>query len=192
MIISLRFDNKSRTPLDSILKSHVGGHTAWTSQLRTPECCSRVFQPCLNLDVGMSPVWWCIYLFLAILLEDLPTGTPNCITRCRSFSNRAMYVCVHTHTHFLWWCICVCVSRLVMSDSAIPWTGACQAPWNSLGKNTGVNCHSLLQTRNQTQIWCIAGIFFTIWATMEAPWWCTYVYIIISILLSSYCSLLLT
>ena len=69
MIISLQFGNKSRTPLDGTLKSHVWVDTLpETSQLRTPECYSRVFQHCLNLDVGMSPVWWCIYLFLAILL----------------------------------------------------------------------------------------------------------------------------
>ena len=38
-------------------------------------------------------------------------------------------------------------------------------PWNSPGKNTGVGCHSLLQenflTRDQTQVSCIAGGFFT-------------------------------
>ena len=28
---------------------------------------------------------------------------------------------------------------------AIPWTVACQAPWNSPGKNTGVGCHFLFQ-----------------------------------------------
>ena len=39
-------------------------------------------------------------------------------------------------------------------------------PWNSLGKNTGVGCFSLLQgifpPREQTQISCIAVSFFTI------------------------------
>ena len=25
------------------------------------------------------------------------------------------------------------------------WTAACQAPWNSPGKNVGVDCHALLQ-----------------------------------------------
>ena len=45
-------------------------------------------------------------------------------------------------------------------------------PWNSPGKNTGMDCHFLLQgsfrPRNQTQISCIVGRFFTIWATREA------------------------
>ena len=44
-------------------------------------------------------------------------------------------------------------------------------PWDFLGKNTGVDCHSLLQgiflTRDQTQVSCIAGRFFPIWATRE-------------------------
>ena len=41
------------------------------------------------------------------------------------------------------------VNRLVVSDSATPWTVACQAPlfspWNSPSRNTGVGCHSCLQ-----------------------------------------------
>ena len=41
----------------------------------------------------------------------------------------------------------------VMSDSAIPWTVALQAPLSMgfLGKNTGVGCHFLLQGIFQTQ-----------------------------------------
>ena len=39
------------------------------------------------------------------------------------------------------------------------------------GKNTRVDCHTLLQgifpTQNWTQVSCIAGRFFTIWATRE-------------------------
>jgi len=39
---------------------------------------------------------------------------------------------------------------------------------DSPGKNTGVGCHTLLQgifpTRDQTQVSCIVGRFFTIWA----------------------------
>ena len=39
-------------------------------------------------------------------------------------------------------------SRAVKSDSASTWTAACRAPLSmddSLGKNTGVGCHALLQ-----------------------------------------------
>ena len=47
---------------------------------------------------------------------------------------------------------------------------ACQSlcPWNSPGKNTVVVNHSLLQGIFLTQVSCIAGRFFTIWATREA------------------------
>ena len=45
-------------------------------------------------------------------------------------------------------------------------------PWNSPGKNTGVVSHSLFQgsawPRDLTQVSCIGGRFFTIWATREA------------------------
>ena len=40
------------------------------------------------------------------------------------------------------------------------------SPWNSLGKNTGVGSHSLLQgifpTQDQSWVSCIEGEFFTI------------------------------
>ena len=42
---------------------------------------------------------------------------------------------------------------------------------DSLGKNTGVGCHPLLkrisQSRDRTLVSCIAGGFFTVWATRE-------------------------
>ena len=41
------------------------------------------------------------------------------------------------------------------------------------GKNTGVGGHSLLQkifpTQGSSQVSCIAGMFFTVWASREAP-----------------------
>ena len=56
------------------------------------------------------------------------------------------------------------------------WTIACQVLLSVgfPGKNTGVGIHSLqgmdqTQTRDQTQVSCIAGRFFTIWSTREAP-----------------------
>ena len=44
-------------------------------------------------------------------------------------------------------------SHSVVSDSAIPWTVACQYPlsMDSSGKNTGVGCHFLLQGIFPTQ-----------------------------------------
>ena len=44
-------------------------------------------------------------------------------------------------------------------------------PWDSSGHNTGVECHFLLQgsswPRDQTWVSCIAGRFFSNWATRE-------------------------
>ena len=56
-------------------------------------------------------------------------------------------------------CVCVCVcllSHSVMSDSAAPWT-VCSLPdssahGDSLGQNTGVGCHALLQKIFPTQV----------------------------------------
>ena len=63
----------------------------------------------------------------------------------------------------------------VMPDSATPWTVACQAPlsigilqagileWVAMPSSGGSS-----QTRDQTQVSCIAGGFLTIRATREA------------------------
>ena len=67
------------------------------------------------------------------------------------------------------------VSRSVMSDSLRlhglqPARLLC--PWNSPCKNTGVGSMPFFQgsswPRDQNQVSCIAGRFFTIWATREA------------------------
>ena len=61
-------------------------------------------------------------------------------------------------------------SRSVMSDSLQP--HELYSPWNSPGQNTRVGSFSLprgsSQTRDRTQVSCIAGEFFTSWATREA------------------------
>ena len=49
----------------------------------------------------------------------------------------------------------------------------CSPPGSSVhgdspGKNTGVGCHALLQGIFPTQVSCVAGRFFTVWATREA------------------------
>ena len=60
-------------------------------------------------------------------------------------------------------------SRLVISDSLRP--HELYSPWYSPGQNTAVGSLSLLQriypTRDWTQVSCIAGGFFTSWATRE-------------------------
>ena len=54
-----------------------------------------------------------------------------------------------------------------MSDSLRP----LYSPWNSSGQTTGVGSYSLLQgsfqPRDQTQVSCVAGRFFTSWATRD-------------------------
>ena len=72
-------------------------------------------------------------------------------------------------------CVCVC---LVAQSYPTLWNlmdcspPGCSVHWDSPGKNTGVGCHALLQgisqPRDRTQVSCIAGKFFTIWATREA------------------------
>ena len=65
-------------------------------------------------------------------------------------------------------------SHSVGSDSARP-HGLC-SPWNSPGQDTGVGrvafpfSRGSSQTRDRTQISCIAGGFFTGWATGEDDW----------------------
>ena len=66
------------------------------------------------------------------------------------------------------------VSLLVMSDS-LGHYGSLLArflcPWNSPGKNTGMGAipfsRGSFRPRDGTQVSCIAGTFFTIWATIH-------------------------
>ena len=63
------------------------------------------------------------------------------------------------------------VSLPVVSDSLRPHVlqpARLLCPWDSPGKNTGVGCHALLQGIFPTQVSCIAGRLFTIWATQGA------------------------
>ena len=63
------------------------------------------------------------------------------------------------------------ISHSVVSDSL--WPCGLYSPWNSLGQNTEVGSLSISrgssQPRDQTQVSCMAGRFFTSWATREAP-----------------------
>ena len=68
--------------------------------------------------------------------------------------------------------LCVSFSHAAMSDSLRPHVlqpSRLLCPWNSPGKNTGVDCHSLLWviflTRDQTPVSLTEGKLFTIWAT---------------------------
>ena len=77
-------------------------------------------------------------------------------------------------------CVCVCVCVCVCKKKALV-PQLCPTlcdpknynlcPWNSLGKNPVVGRHFLLhgifQPRNQTQVSCIVGRCFTVWATSK-------------------------
>ena len=67
-----------------------------------------------------------------------------------------------------------CVCHSVVSNSLLPLV----CPWNSLGKNTGVSCHSLLQgifqSQGSNQGLCALGRFFIIGATREASCYCDF------------------
>ena len=70
---------------------------------------------------------------------------------------------------------CAVLSHSIMSDSATPWTVACQAPlsmgilqarilkWVAMPSSRGSS-----QPRDWTHVSCTAGRFFSIWATGEA------------------------
>ena len=65
---------------------------------------------------------------------------------------------------------CSTVSDSLRPHGLEPATLLCA--WDSPGKNTGVGCHSLLQrmflTQESNPVFCIAGRYFTIWATRES------------------------
>ena len=72
----------------------------------------------------------------------------------------------------------VCVNHSDVSDSLRPHglqLTRLLCPWNSPGKNTGVDSHSLLQGNFPTQVSHIAGRWYTIWAT-RAAYVCVCVY----------------
>ena len=72
---------------------------------------------------------------------------------------------------------CVCVCHSVISDSLQPYeleTARLLYPWNSPGKRI-LECVAIpfcwgsFQPRDRIQVSCIAGRFFTLWTTREAP-----------------------
>ena len=75
-------------------------------------------------------------------------------------------------------CVCVCEVALVLFDSLRPyglWPARLLRPWDSPGKNTGMDCHALLQDLPDPGIEptsltspSLSGRFFTTSATCEA------------------------
>ena len=90
------------------------------------------------------------------------------------------------------WTVCVCAYSLscvrlfaTPMDFCPPGSSVHE---DSPGKNIGVGCHASSrgspQPRNQTRVSCIAGRFFTNWATREAGfpiYRCIYIYIYVYI-----------
>ena len=76
-----------------------------------------------------------------------------------------IYIYIHTHTHKKWSEMNVVQSCPTLCDP-MDYT-----VWDSLGQNNGVGSFSFsrgsFQPRDWTQISCIAGGFFTSWATRE-------------------------
>ena len=77
-------------------------------------------------------------------------------------------------TYYKWWGE-LRWSRSVVSDSSRPrglYPTRVLRPWDSPGKNTGVDCHFLLpgiRPRDRTLVSHIGGRRFNLWATREAP-----------------------
>ena len=77
--------------------------------------------------------------------------------------------------HILIWMHACSAAQSCLGLFVNPWTVTTRllCPWDFPGKNIGVGCHSLLQGIFQTQgsnlVSCIAGRFFTVSATREAP-----------------------
>ena len=103
--------------------------------------------------------------------------TPGCgcsFPQIHSLSRVCVCVCVCARARMCVY-VCVCVSSSVVSNSETPWTVAHQAPlsmefsririleWGAISFSRGSS-----QPRYWTQVSCIAGRFFTVWATREA------------------------
>ena len=72
-----------------------------------------------------------------------------------------------------WWVEClVAQSCSILCDPVDCSTPVSSVHGDYLGKNTGEGCHALFQgssqPRDRTQVSCIAGRFFIVWATRQA------------------------
>ena len=63
---------------------------------------------------------------------------------------------------------CSVVSNFLWPHGLYPIRLLC--PWDSSGKNTGVDRQGIFSTQGLTWVSCIVGRFFTVWATREAQW----------------------
>ena len=97
-----------------------------------------------------------------------------CLFFC--FVNKIIYTYFsRTHIHVLIYGLCFSLSDFIPLLGIHPESesrSVLSGPWDSPGQNTGVSSHSFSRVpswpRNWTGVFCIAGGFFTSWATREA------------------------
>ena len=122
-----------------------------------------------------------IFVYFAESLSFIITFPFNLETRILLF-------CFKKPIFFFWFRRIMCMhAKLLQSFLTLCYPMDCSPPgfsvlgilyqWNSPGKNTGVDCHALLQGNFSTQklnlrllcLTALAGGFFTYWVTWEAP-----------------------
>ena len=157
-------------------------HPLWYSCLENPMDRAGYLFPFVGLG-SFRP--WLLQIILdpllvAILLVDLhalyyPIGLLYCF---HFFFFIWIYVFCSDWIISILSCVCVCVractqllqSCLILCNGLLP--ARLLYSWNSPGKNTGVvatfSFRGSSWPRDQTCISCIAGVFFTHWATWEA------------------------
>ena len=140
----------------------------WQLHICSASLFPRYVHLCHNLD---STGKWYHMVFVFLFL--------NLLHLIRSSLGPSLLQQVMLFRSFLWlifYRMCCVLSRSVVSDSAAPRTVVCQAPLS-----TGILQPRMLEwvpmpgswgssrPRNRTGASCIAGGFFTSWATREAP-----------------------
>ena len=107
------------------------------------------------------------------LENNLPSGSEN-----RDISFRKSWYCIVIPENVSSWLAYIILFSIMWSEVKVaqlcPTLQAHElySPWNSTGQNTGVGSLSLLQgtfpAQESNQGLCIAGGFFTSWATRES------------------------
>ena len=120
-----------------------------------------------------APAQWknCLSWNLSLVPERLGTAVLSHQACCTWLQQPHVCVCV---------CVCVCVSHSIVSDSSTPWTvaqGILQA--RILKRVVISSSKGSSQPRDWTEVSCMAGGFFTVWATREALCMCAYMCIYI-------------
>ena len=132
--------------------------------------CIRAGRPGVLRFMGLQRVghaWATELNWTYMTLQKVPVRLSPFFTRVTNL-RRHVLLLVSLLCHF---CSLDMLSCSVVSDSRNPMD--CSPPGSFVngdypGKSTGMGCHVLLQGIFPTQVSCIAGRFFTSWATREA------------------------